>query len=346
MPLITVGIPVYYSEKYLIQTLKSLMIQDFNSFEVIVVSNASPGKSAEGWLCKKITRIMQKEFNKYRKQSKLEPVKIRYVEHSENRGLVESKRTLCFEAKGEFYTQLDSDDVMEPGSLTALYNALIETDSDIVQGSSTAGYFDENGKFIKSEYNRNGFIHYGEITGHDIMTKWLVGGEFTSVLWGKLVRRNLLLKAFDNIPYTKNSFADDILVFFFLARYLKKYTGIKQNIILYRDNTGFTSRQRIDSLKKWEITCSAANCFTIISDFLSNDHSDFVLTEEEESAIRDKTIHFLVMALHRLNSEVIDELKPAAYNMLCDYWGKEFVNQVDEALAREATLKSQLQEEK
>lgn len=346
MSLISVGIPVYNTEKYLIQTLKSLMIQDFNNFEVLVINDASPGKSEEGWPCKKILRLMQKEFNKCRKQNKLEPVKIRYIEHSQNRGLVESKRTLCYEAKGEFYTQLDSDDVMEPGGLTALYNALKETDSDIVQGSSTAGYFDENGKFIKSEYNRNGSIYYGEITGHDIMTKWLVDGEFTSVLWGKLVRRDLLLKAFENIPYTKNSLADDILVFFFLARYLKKYTGIKQNIILYRDNTGFTSKQMIESLKKWEITCSAANCFTIISDFLSNEHTDFVLTVEEDAAIRDNAIQFLIMGLRRLNSDVIDELKPAAYNMLCDYWGKEFVNQVDKALAKEATLQSQPQEEK
>ena len=348
--MISIGIPVYNTEKYLVQTLKSVITQDFDDFEILVLSDASKGKSVEGWTCKKIVRLMQKECNSWRRHNKLKPVKIHYLEHSQNRGLVEAKRTLCYEAKGEYYTQLDSDDLMEPGALSVLYKTLIETNADIVHGTSTAGHFDENGNFIKSEKNRNGTIYYGEIYDHDIMTNWLVKQQFTSVLWGKLVRRNLLVKAFENIPYTENFMADDILVFFFLARYLHKYVGIKNKVLLYRDNSGVTSAHEITSLERWKISCTGANAFSIISEFLKEKHDDFVLTPEESEAIRDKAMHFLIMALRRLNADVVPELKLQAYAMLCDYWGKEFVVQVDQALAQDAREKlngqSPLPEEK
>ena len=61
-------------------------------------------------------------------------------------------------------------------------------------------------------------------------------------------------------------------------------------------------------------------------------------------------MHFLIMALRRLNADVVPELKLQAYAMLCDYWGKEFVVQVDQALAQDAREKlngqSPLPEEK
>lgn len=334
--LISIGIPVYNLEKYLVQTLKSVITQDFNNFEILVLSDASKGKSNEGWTCKKIVSRMQKECNSWRRHNKLKPVKIHYFEHSQNRGLVEAKRTLCYEAKGEYYTQLDSDDLMEPGALSSLYNALINFKADIVQGASIAGHFNQAGEFTKSENNRNSAIYYGELYDHNIMTTWIVDKKFTSVLWGKLVRRDLLMKAFENIPYTESVIADDILVFFFLVRYLHKYVGIKNTVILYRDNSGVTAPQIINSLERWEINCTAANCFSIISEFLKEKHEDFELTPQESEAIRDSAMRFLIMALRRLNADVIPEIKPQAYTMLCDYWGKDFVDEVNATLVRDA----------
>ena len=61
-------------------------------------------------------------------------------------------------------------------------------------------------------------------------------------------------------------------------------------------------------------------------------------------------MRFLIMALRRLNADVIPEIKPQAYAMLCDYWGKDFVDEVNATLVRDAQGKlngqSQLQEGK
>ena len=112
-PLISVCIPVFDTEPFLAQCLRSVIVQDFPSFEVIVVSDASRGHDENGRSAKQIVKLAQKECKKLRKATNLPPVLIRFVENRENRGLIEVRRTLCYEARGFYMTQVDSDDEME-----------------------------------------------------------------------------------------------------------------------------------------------------------------------------------------------------------------------------------------
>ena len=123
-PLISVCVPVYDTEPYLERCLRSAAEQDFDSFEIVVVSDASRGKDARGRNAKKIVKQAQKECDRLRKQKRLPRVAFKFVEHSENRGLIEVRRSLCHEASGLYITQLDSDDELESGALSALWSAV------------------------------------------------------------------------------------------------------------------------------------------------------------------------------------------------------------------------------
>ena len=57
---------------------------------------------------------------------------MRFYEHRENMGLVEVRRSLSYYAQGKYVTFVDSDDVMEEGSLKALYAAAESNNADIV----------------------------------------------------------------------------------------------------------------------------------------------------------------------------------------------------------------------
>ena len=105
--LISVCIPVYSTEQYLAQCLRSVITQNFDSFEVVVVSDASPGKDQKGRGAKKIVQAVQKEVNRWRKSNRLAVVPVRFVAHRQNRGVVETRRTLAYEAKGIYVTQVD-----------------------------------------------------------------------------------------------------------------------------------------------------------------------------------------------------------------------------------------------
>ncbi len=330
VPLISVCIPVFETEPLLEDCLESVITQDFDSFEVVIVSDASRGKDEKGWTSKKIVRAMQKKCNALRKSAGKPSVELRFIEHSENRGLIEVRRTLCHEARGFYTTQLDSDDIMESGALSALYAASREGAFDIVHGTSTSGYFDAEGNFVPTAENRYGKIFYGDIKGRDLFHRWLVEGAFTANTWGKLIKRELFIKAYENIPYTQCNMADDTLLFFFLSQYAKSYIGIKTKVYKYRVNTGMSSSRKIDTLQKWKMICSTASVFTIISQWIKENES--ALLPEEVERIRRMTRYYLENNIKQMRETVIPELQPAARQMLCEYWGESFVETMEKTM--------------
>ena len=324
--IISVCIPVYETESFLAQCLHSVMIQDFDSFEVVVVSDASHGRDQKGRSVRKIIKIAQKEGKRLRRERGLEPVSLRFIEHKENRGLIEVRRTLCYEAKGLYITQLDSDDQLETGALSALY-AESMSGIEIVHGTSTAGVFDTDGSFIPAKENRYGKIFYGEINGHEIFCHWFMDGAFTANTWGKLIKRELWTRAFENIPYTECNMADDVLLFFFISQYAKSYKGIESKVYRYRVNSGMSSGRKIDSLHRWKMICTTASVFTILSQWCKEHEAD--INSDEINHLRLMTRYYLENNIKQMRETVIPELQPAAREMLCDYWGENFVEKME-----------------
>ncbi len=334
-PLISVCIPVFSTEPLLAQCLRSVIRQDFARFEVVIVSDASRGKDAQGRNAKKIVRVMQRECNKSRRARKLPVVPFRFVEHKQNRGLIEVRRTLCYEARADYMTQLDSDDELADGALTALYETVAQgagsgTEFDIVHGTSVAGAFDADGTFVPAEENRYGNIFYGEVAGRDVFRRWLMEGLFTANTWGKLIRRSLWLSAYQNIPYTECNVADDVLLFFFLAQNARRYVGIKSVVYRYRVNSGMTSARKIDTLHKWKMVCSAASVFSVISTWIQE--HPHALCEDEVCKMRAMTRWYLVNNLQQMRAVVVPELLADARELLCEYWGADFVQKAEAAL--------------
>lgn len=332
-PLISVCIPLYETEKFLHQCLMSVLLQDIDDYEVVIVNDASYGKDEKGHKAKKIISLAEKEAYRIRKASGLKSIPVKYIEHQENRGLVEVRRTLIFESRGQYITMLDSDDVMEEGALKAFIENL--PGHDIIHGTSTAGTFDSEGAFTPAKENRYGAIHYGLLEGHDIFHSWLVKQEFTANTWGKLIKRELFEKAYKIIPYTECNLGEDLLLFFFISQYAKSYIGIKNKVVRYRITSGMTSKRQISSLKQWKMICSTSSVFNILSSWIkdASEQGESLLPEEVEF-IRKLTVYYLENNIHQLREAVVPELQEQARKMLCEYWGESFVNRVEEALQK------------
>ena len=113
LPEISLIIPVYNAEKYLLEALKSVTEQTFKNFEAIVVNDGSTDKSCE---------IASKFANKYENFK---------IINQENMGTGEAKNTGIKNSKGKYIAFLDSDDFLAPNFLESLYKLLIETNADI-----------------------------------------------------------------------------------------------------------------------------------------------------------------------------------------------------------------------
>ena len=291
-------------------------MQDFSDFEVVVVSDASRGTDEKKRSAKKIVSLAQKECKKYRKENSLAPVKIRFIEHQQNRGCVEVRRTLVYESKGSWIAMLDSDDELMEHALKNMYEAAVETSADIVHGT-----FEEDSKEKKCN-----LIFYGKMQGIDILSGWFTG-QFSGNICGKLITKSLYEKAYESIPYTECNMADDLLIFFFIGMNAQKYTGIKDKVYYYHLNTGMSSHRTIDSLKKWQMICSASSVFSIITQWVKENHWDDI-----SKSLSFVMLHYLKNSLNQLEHLVIPELKPAARKMLCDYWGEHFVQLAEKGL--------------
>ena len=95
-PCLSIIVPVYKSEKYLDNCIRSIIDQNYKDWELILVDDGSPDKCPQ--IC-----------DKYSKND--DRIK---VLHIENGGQSKARNMGIDEAKGTFITFVDSDDDIEP----------------------------------------------------------------------------------------------------------------------------------------------------------------------------------------------------------------------------------------
>ena len=334
-PLISVCIPVFDTEPFLARCLRSVINQDFTDFEVVIVSDASRGRDENGRPVKKIVKLAQKECDRLRKEKKLPRVPFRFIEHRENRGILEVRRTMTYEAHGKYIASLDSDDEFTENALSAFYEAAQKNDADIVHSTFLSGFFDDEGNFIRSKEEKCGNIFYGRADSDDVFKLW-IKGAFAGNLCGKLIEKSLLDFAFESIPYTQCNMADDLLIFFFLTLKAKRYVGIEDRLYRYRVNSGMSSGRKIDNLNKWKMICTTSSVFTIISEWIKANPER--LKEDEADCIRKMAVTYLASNICQMRDVVVPELEPAARKILCDYWGKSFVERIEKSMEQSKSL--------
>ena len=113
-PLISVVIPVYNSEKYLAQCVRSVLGQTYGRLELLLVDDGSADGSGE--LCDSLARG---------------DGRIRVL-HQENMGVSAARNRGLREARGELIGFVDSDDAVHPELYSALWEAMRETGADVV----------------------------------------------------------------------------------------------------------------------------------------------------------------------------------------------------------------------
>lgn len=99
IPKVTVLMPVYNGEKYLHESIGSILNQTFTNFEFVIINDCSVDKSAE----------IIKSFRDPR---------IRYFENDKNMGLIATLNKGLNFAQGEYIARMDQDDISLPERLS------------------------------------------------------------------------------------------------------------------------------------------------------------------------------------------------------------------------------------
>jgi glycosyltransferase involved in cell wall biosynthesis len=112
-PLISVIIPAYNVSIYIAEALSSVFVQDFNSYEVIVINDGSTD-----------TPELERELEPFRDR-------INYICQN-NRGIAAARNAALRVARGELIALLDADDVWMEGKLTEQLAFMREGGYDMV----------------------------------------------------------------------------------------------------------------------------------------------------------------------------------------------------------------------
>lgn len=139
IPLFSVIIPVYNMEDYLERCVQSVLIQDFDDYELLLVDDGSSDGSSD--LC-----------DRYADSNP----KVRVI-HKSNGGLVSARNVGVREARGEYVIWIDADDWIESGTLALLYEKAVrpyEPDA-VIYGAQHV--FEDGSKTVLPCYASPGF---------------------------------------------------------------------------------------------------------------------------------------------------------------------------------------------
>jgi len=124
MTTVSIIIPVYNVEQYVAETIKSVLVQTYQDFEIIIVDDESPDRSIE--ICQNFT----------------DP-RIRIIQQK-NRGLAGARNTGIRQSQGNYLALLDSDDLWLPEKLECQLQHL-QTHPDVGVSFCRAAFIDEQG---------------------------------------------------------------------------------------------------------------------------------------------------------------------------------------------------------
>lgn len=145
---VTIGIPVYNVEKYIAQTIESVLNQSFESIEFLFCDDCGTDSSMD----------IVKHYQEMHSRGK----NIFTVRQPHNKGLGEARNRMLNEAQGRYIYFMDSDDTIAPNTIELLYKKAQQYDADIVYGSMRKIMLYDNNKEILVQHPEHIFLKENE----------------------------------------------------------------------------------------------------------------------------------------------------------------------------------------
>lgn len=212
--MISIIVPVYNVVDFLEECLESILSQNYENFELILINDGSNDGSEN--ICKRYA---------------LKDNRIHLINKS-NGGEASARNLGIKMAKGEYIAFIDSDDVVHKAYLYEMYSAIKHTDSDIVICS-----YKEFNNINKEELSKNQATQIIPKTQKDF-----IEGLFSSTVymatWGKLYRASLLKK----VHFINRKIALDVEFNTRIYLKAKKFCSLNSKLYYWRNRPASITR--------------------------------------------------------------------------------------------------------
>lgn len=137
IPLVSIGVPNYNYSYYITGALDSIISQNYQYIELIIVDDCSTDNSVA---------VIEEWIRKYRG-----PFKINFIKNTINQGLAQVCNQILHHAKGKYFQTLDADDLLLSGKIEKQVG-LMEGAKNTAFIYSNIGVIDENGNMLNPDY--------------------------------------------------------------------------------------------------------------------------------------------------------------------------------------------------
>ena len=220
--LISIIIPVYNTELYLDRCIKSIINQNYDNIEIILVNDGSTDSSPR--IC---SRWMDEK-----------PDVIRVI-HQENSGASIARKTGIENSRGEYLTFIDSDDYALPGYISSMYQA-IRNHNTLISVSLFKKIFPEDKHTQpKHAFDTNPNADSITLSQHDIFKRF-----FKYEFWGYgggMYHKSL----FNNIIYPEHTVYEDYFVKAQIFAKINSVAYCPQALYIYELHPGGLSTQKL-----------------------------------------------------------------------------------------------------
>ncbi|MBP2114403.1 glycosyltransferase [Paenibacillus silagei] len=182
---VSIIVPIYNVEQYLVRCLKSLVNQTYKNIEIILVDDGSPDN------CGDICDEYSKRDNRVK------------VVHKKNGGLSDARNSGLKIAQGEFVLFVDSDDFIELDAVEKLLAYANENRLDVVCGNAYRIKDANSSKYIMIGGTSNNKV----MTGEQYLVDCIKYKKFSVAVWTRMYRRDLIQN--NNIYFTRGLLHED-----------------------------------------------------------------------------------------------------------------------------------------
>ena len=205
-PLVSVVVPIYNVEEYLLECVDSIISQSYVNLEIILVDDGSPDNCPA--LC-----------DEYAKKDK----RVQVI-HKKNGGLSDARNAGIEKATGKYICFIDSDDYVAKTFIEKLYEALDKNNADM----SVCGYkcVHSDGTMKIDERPKEAVLgenDYWQKINPDMFTTFVVA-------WNKLYKKEIFAK----IRYEKGKINEDEIILHQVVSQCKRIAVISDKLYFYR----------------------------------------------------------------------------------------------------------------
>ncbi|MCI2111315.1 MAG: glycosyltransferase [Bacilli bacterium] len=214
-PVVSLIVPAYNSEKYILEAFSSFAAQDFREpYEVIAVIDPSTDKTAE----------MAENFAKTHPNFKI-------ILNEPKLGLGKSRLKAISKAKGEYVAFADADDVLSTCALRTFVEAMRKTGADCVNCSFKILHSKSDGTEVKRS---NPFVLQKTLTREQAVGEYLADRRIRGFLWTKIYKRSVLNSRPILVLNEPTDMFEDVAINFTFICHCQRVAVIKDALYYYR----------------------------------------------------------------------------------------------------------------